>query len=91
MVAGLVVEHGRDYVLKEAVFWRKKLVVKKRVVNVVIGRVKRGRSDGSSGGCSSSSSSICHGLCGEEVVVNVMILVVVTRVMHVKEEILREV
>ena len=77
--------------MKEAVFWRKKLVVKKRVVNVVIGRVKRGRSDGSSGGCSSSSSSICHGLCVEEVVVNVMILVVVTRVMHVKEEILREV
>lgn len=82
MVAGLVVEHGRNYVLKEAVFRRKKLVVKKRVVNVVIGRVKRGWSG------SSSSSSVCSRLCGEEVVVNVILVV---RVMHVKEEILGEV
>lgn len=50
VMVGLVVEHGRDYILKEAVFRRKILVVKKRVVNV-IGRVNRGRS--------SRSSSVC--------------------------------
>lgn len=37
IVVGLVVEDGRDYVLKEAILIRKKLVLKKRVVNNVIG------------------------------------------------------
>lgn len=54
----LVVEHGRDYVLKETIFRRKILVVKKRVVNV-IGRVNGGRSGSSCNSGGGGSNSVC--------------------------------
>lgn len=36
VVVGVVEEHGRDNVLKEAILIRRKLMMEKRVVNVVV-------------------------------------------------------
>ena len=58
LVVCLVVEDGRDYVLKEAIFRRKILVVKKRVVNVV-GRVNGGGSGGGGNGGGGGGNGVC--------------------------------
>jgi len=58
LVVCLVVEDGRDYVLKETIFGRKILVVKKRVVNV-IGGVNGGRSRSSCNRSGGGGNSVC--------------------------------